>query len=370
MNEPRVINIVSHYSSLYGGNFIPSIFCLANKLKENGCNVIFTFPLEAKERYWAHYLQNNGFNVFFISFGDRIFKKELKKINKSNSVSVVYSHFISGLKMKALFLFSKTKLLIHVHSDFSGGKKISMVTRIKKCIERNLLPKKARYIFVSEDLFKDFNKSNSSIHLPNALCAERIPCKQTNIEEIKKKYDINEEDTVFLTFGWSPLVKGTDIVVKSYLRLNNKPNSKLIIVHGKNDGYEKCVKFLTSEIGNDEFLHNKNIVFLPPVEDVFSLYSISDVFISASRSEGFSYSVLEALYFNLNVICSDIVGTSWSKKYPNSTFFKSESVEELVQLLQKNIGYKKVDLINKQVLSDFSIDRWCDDVIDQLILLL
>jgi len=352
----KLVNIVCHYSSIYGGNFIPSILYFAN---ENSFKykIMFTFPVQAKGRSWANYIEKFGYKVEYIDFSNKSFKKQIKSINKNNNVNVMYTHFLSGLRVKHLYMFSKrVKLLIHVHSDFTCGIKRSFVSRLKAFIEHKILRKDAQYIFVSDAERKKYS-NKKYIYLPNALCLERIPCPKLNYDKFCKDHNILKTFTLFLTFGWSPFVKGIDLTVKSFLRCANE-NDRLIVVHGKDDGYKKCIDFLCDKIGNVDFLKDKRIIFIKPEEDIFALYRLCDVFISSSRSEGFSYSILEALYFNLKVLSSDIPGVQWSKKYKNVSFFNINNNPELDNLIKDNSGHKKDDKVNSELLNDYDIKKW------------
>lgn len=361
----KVINIVCSYSSIYGGNFIPSILYLSKKISSSKkSEVIFTFPLEAKERNWAKFIENQNFKVCFIDF-KKAFLKNLRIINKKYKVTDIYSHFVSGFKIKMLYPFSKKiKLFIHVHSDFSAGKPESKFNQFKRFIEHRVLRKDANYIFVSKSMAQQYLENKNCTYLPNALAIDRTPCKKLDINLFKLKNNIKETDTLFLHFGWSPFVKGTDIVLKSFLKNINKGDEcKLIIVYGKNDGYNQLLSFLSKE---NIFLgkNDSRLIFMPPTEDVFSLFEISDIFVSSSRSEGFSYSILESIYFNLRVFSSNIPAVQWACKYSNVHFYKN--IDELDEIIRNSKNYKKKKIINKNAENDFSLEKWADILIEIL----
>ncbi len=359
----KTINIVCHYASIYGGNFIPSMLYFANSNREK-YRILFTFPFQAKDRNWANYIISCGYKIEFIDFSDKTFKKEIKRVNKNYCVDIMYTHFLSGLRVKSVYpLNKKIKLVIHIHSDFTGGAKLNVYSKIKCFVEHKILRKDARYIFVSEEEKKKY-KNKKYLYLPNALCLDRVPCQNIDLLNFKNKHQIPQNSTLFLTFGWSPFIKGVDITVASFLKSENA-NSRLIVVYGKDDGYKKCVEFLTKCLGGNDFLNDKQIIFIKPEDDIFSLYRLCDVFISSSRSEGFSYSILEALYFNLKVISSDISGVKWSKKYKNISFFKSEDKESLASLISQFHGFKKGSILNKELLEDYNIKKWSDVLIEQ-----
>ena len=134
------------------------------------------------------------------------------------------------------------------------------------------------------------------------------------------------------------------------------------MIHARDDGKEKIISFLNNILGNSDYLHNDRIIFFPPCEDVFSLYRFADIFISSSRSEGFSYSILEALYFNLKVFSSDIDGVGWSKQYSNVSFFDNCDVNQLSRLIESNAGFKKTNKTNDVLLHDFDIEKWSKNI--------
>lgn len=352
----KTINIVCHYASIYGGNFIPSILYFANE-NSSKYKIMFTLPIQAKDRNWARYIDKSGYKTVYIDFSNKTFKKQIKSINKNNNVDVMYTHFLSGLRVKLLYPFSKkVKLLIHIHSDFTGGAKASLSTKFKSFFEHKILRKDAQYIFVSEIERNKFS-NGKYIYLPNALCLDRVPCPKFDLDAFFKEHKISKDSTLFLIFGWSPFIKGVDLTVKSFMN-SAKDNDRLILVHGKDDGYKKCIDFLCDKIGNNDFLKDNRIIFIKPEEDIFTLYRLCDVFISSSRSEGFSYSILEALYFNLKVLSSDIPGVQWSKKYKNVSFFNINNNSELDNLIKDNSGHKKDNTVNNELLNDYDIKKW------------
>lgn len=362
----KTINIICHYASIYGGNFIPSILELGRSLQAKSYSVLFTFPIEAKDKNWAKHLLKCGFNVFFIDFNKRVFKKELKRINNAFNVDILYTHFISGLRIKLIYAFKKQmKLIIHIHSDFSGGSRKKLKELIKETIEYKIIRKDAIYVYVSEKLYSASKNKSASCYLPNSLCLNRIPCDRFNLDEFKRNNHINEANTIFLAFGWSPKIKGIDICIESFLKSKaNEFGSKLIIVHGFNNGYKKCIDFLNKKIDITSLLESKNVVFTDPTEDVFSLFKLADIFVSSSRSEGFSYSILEALYCGLDVVSSDIDGVQWAKKYKEVSFFKSENIDELASIFNKKCQFKKNNHKNQEILSEYSLKKWIDNIIN------
>lgn len=350
----KTINIIANYSSLYAGNFIPSLLTLAKGLQKNH-KVVFSFPNQAKERFWCQKLQSEGFEVCF--YGSRIIR-DLKKINKSIDADILYTHFLSTPIVKLLSPFSqKKKLVIHVHSDFSGGKnKWSLSKSLKSLIFGHYLRRDTKYIYVSEELKKQ-ESFKHSYYVRNALCTERIISAPFNKEnfQVENRYDTDKVH--FLMFGWSPFVKGVDTTINAFnnLPVEVKNKVQLILVHNYNKK-EDIQKYIKENCSSVSF----NLLLCNPVEDIFGLYKMNDVFISSSRSEGFSYSVLEALYNGLDVIVSNIPGTSWSKNYGAIPFNNEAELSKIIcNFAAKSHLNKK---INPQLVDDFSINKWVEQV--------
>lgn len=357
----KVINIASSYSSKYAGNFIPSLFALAKKLKEN-YQVIFSFPTSARNRFWVDYLLKNGFKVFFfINSSNKKMIKSLKRINKENGVSLFYSHFISTPIVKMLSPIShKLKLILHIHSDFRcGSNKLSFSSKIKRFVFDKCVRRDASYIYVS-DVMKSEDNNCNSYYVRNALNVDRIISN-----EQKNKLDesiFSKEKIKFLTFGWSPETKGIDIVCDAFIRMKEEDRKKaiLFIVVDEN-GEEKCINFVNKAI-NVDIEKYENIVLLEPQEDVFELYRQCDVFISSSRSEGFSYSILEALYFGLDVLASDIDGTRWAHNL-GTKLFSIKDTNELTNLMRTSLALNRCPKVMQTDLAKlFSISTWVNEI--------
>ena len=350
----KTINIIANYSSLYAGNFIPSLLALAKDLQKKH-KVFFSFPNQAKERFWCHKLESEGFDVCF--YGSHIIR-DLKKINKAKKADILYTHFLSTPIVKLLCPVShKRKLVIHVHSDFSGGNnKWSFSKSLKSLVFGRCLRRDTKYIYVSEELKKQ-ESFKHSYYVRNALCTERILSAPFNKDDFLKENRYDTDKVHFLMFGWSPFVKGVDTTINAFnnLPVEVKDKVQLTLVHNYNKK-EDIQKYIKENCGSISF----NLLLCNPIEDIFSLYKMNDVFISSSRSEGFSYSILEALYNGLDVIVSNIPGTSWSKNYGAIPFNNEDELTKIIRnLLTKSHLNKK---INPQFVDDFSINKWVEQV--------
>ena len=104
-----------------------------------------------------------------------------------------------------------------------------------------------------------------------------------------------------------------------------------------------------------------------PTDNVSKLYEDADIMISASRSEGFSNALAEAIYSGLPAIISDIPGTKWANSFEGTYTFQSGSAKALADALEKcrTLGITEEQRErNKALMSKkYSMDLWNSKVI-------
>jgi len=94
-----------------------------------------------------------------------------------------------------------------------------------------------------------------------------------------------------------------------------------------------------------------------PVEDATLLLRAADIFVSASRHEGMSYAVAEAMAAGLPVIASDIPGAAPYLPAPGLSSFESEDAGALWLALVENLS--RDDLVALGRLNrDFAFERF------------
>lgn len=352
------ILIVISYSSVYGGNFIPSISKFATYCISKGDTVGFAFPEAARQREWCQNL-SCVFDLYF--WGNSSVLNEtifLNKYIKRNKYDTVYSHFSPGLILPLSVINNKIVIIRHVHTDMGGAqtKRIIFQTKIK----RVLFYRRMANIYVSERLKRiDGSDSRNCFFIPNALDVNRFAFASSGSSRglVRGEHAINDSTTVILTFGWNIYVKGVDISLQAFEKvLNTYPDTVLMIVLGENQTEEFAKKYVNSET-------LKHIIFLPPVQDVGRYHAASDIFLSSSRSEGFSYSILEALYLGKAVVSSNLSAVMWASQYNTVSYFQSEDVDSCVQVLNKMIRNlnelkKEQQAISEKVADTYSLDKW------------
>ena len=333
-NSQLSILHIADFGSLYGGNFISSISCLASQLSALGFRFILVLNEKAKEREWVDSFSTSSYSkVYFIDNKSGLIGKtrQIMKIAEIENSVLIHTHFTSfdiAAWMARVFGKSRYALVWHVHSAFPVSS--TLRRKMKDFIKFKISGRSALSFHVSEATLELEARRgliiNNAVVVPNAVDFSRF-------EPVRKEFSSQRDGSTthlskFLMFGWDPHTKGVDIAVQAFEKLfQDRQDFKLLLV-----GEERLQTFV-----NDYFhgLLPQWLCLLSPVADVTTLYREAHFFLSASRYEGSSYSVAEALSCGIPVISSDIRGIQWAKKAPVLELFTSESSESLDALLRK-----------------------------------
>jgi glycosyltransferase involved in cell wall biosynthesis len=156
---------------------------------------------------------------------------------------------------------------------------------------------KAKHLFtVSEtmkkEIIKILNISESKIDityngLPEFFLTQRA------VKIVKQK--------IILAVGSINKRKNYERLIRSFIKFADQ-DYKMIIVGKHNEIYSN------DTIIQELISANKNIELLTTNDDkaLMELYAASEIFICLSNYEGFCIPILEALYFNCKIICSDL----------------------------------------------------------------
>lgn len=359
----RIAVICGGYKSLYSGNFIPSLRYLKKRLLDYDVEMIWVFDKSVEKRLWYKQLIDEGEKVELIDFGTPLLHRihAIDKIIRKYKIRLIHVHFGDKIAPTLSVYFKPwIKVIWHIHSDWSLGKdsKKSLKIYIKGML-RSIFELRVKRIVVSEKL-----KKKRDTYIPNGIATERIinlsPLQRTST---RLEVGIQESVILIMLFAWEPVVKGADIAVNAIkiLRAANK-KIELAIVTDEAEGTRHYIK---DKCGECAFIH-----FLSPTENVFAYYGIADIFLSASRSEGFPYSICEALAVGKPCVISDIPGCKWAKEFKSVKFFKTEDSENcaaaIEELLMNNDETQYLELLRKDsklICEKYSIEKWADAVI-------
>ena len=81
---------------------------------------------------------------------------------------------------------------------------------------------------------------------------------------------------------------------------------------------------------------------------------------SASRSEAFSYGVLEAISQNTPLVMSDITGTDWAHSYDKAFVYPTEDFSACANAIEQALQLDRIAPSNSdEFIEKYSIENWC-----------
>lgn len=346
---------VCAYGADYPGNFICSLEALEAELKKSNINTIYAFPEKARNKEWCQKICKRTKVYFLPENNARILPRTyniFRTIYRSNSVDIIHSHFELYDIPATETAPKKARIFWHLHDALKRDYEQAPKSRkLLSKLQYSFFGKKATLLSVSKEHGQFAAElgfdSKHIIYFPNGIDTARI----------KIAYSENSSNQ-FLMFGWDVIRKGVDLVVDAANKINQKDCRILII------GQDDCRQYL------DSTPHSDSIVYLPPTDDINSLYSKTKAFIHVSRAEGLSYALLEVLYAGIPVICSDIPENQFAKEFRNVFFVHnqaSDEIAEMIDYIAENVNNIKQNDIayNRSIIeNEYSLKAWCHRLIN------
>ncbi|MBC7552663.1 MAG: glycosyltransferase family 4 protein [Taibaiella sp.] len=160
------------------------------------------------------------------------------------------------------------------------------------------IAKKSKHIFtvsniIKQELVKHYKLPASKISVTYNGIGAQLLAEDTSAPPVKQK--------IILAVGTFSIRKNHQNLVKAYTLSNLKNDYQLIIIGDKHKVF--------AESGIDEHaLQQYNIKIMQRLTDaeLKQMYQRAEILVSISGYEGFGIPVLEGIFFNCNIICSDI----------------------------------------------------------------
>jgi glycosyltransferase involved in cell wall biosynthesis len=236
---------------------------------------------------------------------------DIIKLIRLNEYDIVHSHTsIGGVvgRLAAFFSFKKIKTIHTIHAFGADEHTPLKVKWIFWIIEKIL--DKLTYLYISPSKYmidygcriKLINKKKAIV-IYNSLPFDRSYSdaeRQNIITNLKQKHNLSADDRIFLFCGRLDRQKGVDILIHAMAKINFL-NIKLIIC-GTGDQLS-YLKKLSMELNVSD-----NIIWVGWQANTDQYYIISDYFIMPSRWESFGLVFLEAMFFKLPIIATNVQG--------------------------------------------------------------
>ena len=350
---------IAAYAAPYEGNFMSSLYALEKAMNKKGFETVYAFPETASTMQWCKHLAQSK-KVYFLPLAKSTFRFKtywiLRMIFRDNpDITIAHSHFEQYDTPVALTAPARVKVFWHLHDPIVYR---CSLRGVLMRVHYGLISRRAVLLSVAEKYRKDiirlgFNEDNAFTVL-NGIDLNRVRFKGT--PRCNHQY-------CFLTFGWDFYRKGDDLILKACERLSAEGYNFKLLLNGGDSTWKALDDFYKGDIPD-------YVVKTQPTEDINSMFNDADSFIQASRRETFSYSVCEAAYAGLPVICSDIPGVEWAHSIKLVEFFKSEDWLELYNKMKELVIGKKIMpnanavCETRKLIEDYySVDCWVRNII-------
>ena len=352
----NILELAGFYSN-YGGNFIPTLENLDQKLTALGHNTFYIF---------SNRNLSNGFYTWEVPFSQKhntklvdyqsfSFVEEISNYIKENHIDIVHAHFCYSAYLSMIKKLSPKNVVFYqqMHTTPYGNEK-NWKARLKRLRNIFLFDKNITVICVSKAMIpivKYIFPRNEVVACENCIDLSRFE---------KRPYNRNADFKILL-FGYNYYVKGVDIAIRAVLEARKTIGQMhLDIIMG--DNLEANCKKIIQEFGEIPDC----VSILEPTNDIKVYYQNHTVHLNSSRSEGASFAILEAYYSGALCVLSDVPGTI-QYNLPNVYLFKREDTKALAKQLIEAYRNKDSYCNNPDYVQNrFSVDTWSKNIIEIL----
>lgn len=230
-------------------------------------------------------------NLGYTSNFDCFFSKNrLIKVLKNNKIRIVHSHgflpdfLSSNNKTKCTRISTLHCRLFEDYPDVYGKKSIIYIK-----MHISFLRKMDRVVGCSKSVYQQMKS-----YIPNITYIENgIDMATSNSLVTRTELNLPEKGVIYIYTGQLRERKNVIWLIKEFIKYHCE--NEYLVILGKGVDKTAC-----------ENVSDENVYILGFKKNVKDFLKVSDIFISASKSEGFSISVLEALENGLGLFLSNI----------------------------------------------------------------
>lgn len=335
----------------------------------------------SNEAIYLHelFLKNNFESIILVRKDhiDNLVSNYCKHIeqHKIKEHSIVIYHYSIGSELNDLVMKTPAKRIIRYHSitphEFFMDKDLKFSKLLRDGMEClwdfpeffDISVATSKY--TKSELETCGFKNTKTISLPICPSKFKAPLK-------KNKEDTLGNNINFLFIGRFAPNKGHKELIYLFHGIKNSfPNSSLILIgsYNPNDKYYKEIKSIINKLDLEQSIIIPNHV---SNEELQAYYSISDFYLSCSMHEGFGVPILEAMWFDIPVICYNtsslrdtLNGSGIIIEYNNKELF-DEKLKEII--LDRNVHKRVItgQRIRRAENSSYRIDDQWIELLNQI----
>ena len=289
------------------GGFESYVQSLTEKLHKRKCNIFVGYSERLPMPALVEKLGLKTFHIAMASPYDFNAARKLARLCSEYSIDAVHTHFIRERYIAVL-----SKLF---------GNKARLIYTSHVVVEKSWLLKLSnRFLNRFEDRVIAVCYAGRDQMLLEGLDKRKIAVIQNGVDigywsrescsTIRSELGIDEGSFVIATTGRFQEEKGHAFLIEAIKHLKRLLESKrsqnkfVFLLVGDGELLEEC-KSLAQDLGVSE-----DIIFTGFRTDIRNILHGSDIYVSPSRSEALSMSIIEALACGLPVVATDVGGTS------------------------------------------------------------
>ncbi len=295
---------------------------LKSGLEENNIQVDIVKLGKRANVFGGKALEYSIIGKMFVAFQILFYNLKMIRYIEKNNVDIVYVNDLRALLYSVLATkILKKKNVWYIRSDVPNSK----LTEVGLKFSDNIITIAQGVLrYLPQEKIEKYNHKITNIYTGFDFDQYKIFDKN----ESKIRLGILENKFVIGYLGSINERKGLDILVDSFIELNNNPsNIELLVVGDVSPGHES---YWDMQLGKIE---KANVSFknIPFCKEVSRAYSAMDIFVLPSRSEGLPRVVIEAMGHQLPVIATEVGGASEIIESGNlGLLIKKDSIDELI----------------------------------------
>ena len=331
----RSVVQVTLWDSPYLGNFMSGQLLLAEAVaNELGLATHLVLAEGALSQPWRSELDRPHLSWSVLpADGRRRWIRHLEQVVREHRAAIVHSHFTHA-DLEALVAARRhgASCVWQMHTGFET---YSVRQRLKDLVKVGLIGRRVdRVVAVSEWVAtlarrRGFRASRVVL-IPNAIVLDRFATLPEKTSA-RARFGIDATADVALALAWWPEAKGSR---------HGARGAPAACRARRRHGWA-CSSARSAWSASCKRRCPPGVPWVRLtrfVEDAATLYAAADVFVSASRHEGYSYAVGEALACGLPVVLSDIDGTRFFTRAPAAFTFPVDDRERARRAAQSRAG--------------------------------
>ncbi|MCQ4104659.1 glycosyltransferase [Erwinia persicina] len=273
---------------------------------------------------------------------------KLRKIIKNFNPDVIHSHmFHANILMRLLrFLISFPALICTVHNSYEGGRVRTFLYRYTDSFAdvTTNVSDEATKAYID----KGAVKSDKIITIKNAISTDKFIFSNEARVRIRNELKVGDDKSILLAVGRLTKQKDYPNLINAFSKIEDKNTVLLIIGDGE-------LKAELVSLAESLDLNNR-VFWLGLKNNIHEFMSTADVFVLASRWEGFGLVVAEAMSCKRVVVATDcggvaeVIGDCGYLVTPNDSEKLATAIDDALKLSQtqsSQVGEKARSRVKK-----------------------